>query len=108
MSTAPAPAFCKPTRNGIAIFVRLTPKSSRDAIEGAEEAGDGKVHLKARVRAVPEDGKANAALEKLVADWLKVPRRNVAVAAGTTSRLKTVEVEGASDELLAQVSKLVK
>lgn len=106
MSSSPLPAFCKPTRNGIALFVRLTPKSSKDAMEGAEETGDGKVHLKARVRAVPEDGKANAALEKLVADWLKVPRKSVTVAAGTTSRLKTVEVEGDGTELLAQVAKL--
>jgi len=106
MTGAPTPAFCKPIRNGIAIFVRLTPKSSKDAIEGAEEAGDGKMHLNARVRAVPEDGKANAALEKLVADWLKVPRKSVSVTAGTSSRLKTMEVEGESAELLAQVAKL--
>ena len=106
MTASPAPAFCKQTRDGIALFVRLTPKSSKDAIEGAEVTGDGKMHLKARVRAVPEDGKANAALEKLVADWLKVPRKSVSVAAGTTSRLKTVEVKGESAELLAQVAQL--
>ncbi|MGD9502903.1 MAG: DUF167 family protein, partial [Methyloceanibacter sp.] len=51
--------------------VRLTPKSSRDAIEGLAEFG-GETVLKARVRAVPEAGRANAALEKLIADWLKL------------------------------------
>ena len=48
--------------DGLEITVRLTPKSSRDALEGAESGADGGAWLKARVRAVPEDGKANKAL----------------------------------------------
>lgn len=53
--------------NGIDLFVRLTPKSSMDRLEGVETAADGRSHLKARVRAVPENGAANHALERLVA-----------------------------------------
>jgi hypothetical protein len=72
---------------------RLTPKSSRDAIEGLETTADGPA-FKARVRAVPEDGAANAALEKLVAIWLGVPQSAVHLVAGGKSRVKTVGVEG--------------
>ena len=43
---------------GVVLQVRLTPKSSRDALEGVEVLADGACVLKARVRAVPEDGKA--------------------------------------------------
>lgn len=96
-------SFYRPTAKGVEIFIRLTPKSSRDAVEGTIETGDGRLHLKARVRAVPEDGKANAALEKLIADWLGRPRLSVSVTAGTTSRLKSIVVEGDSAELLALI-----
>ena len=62
--------------------------------------------MKARVRAVPEDGKANAALEILVAGWLGVPRRSVEVTAGAKSRIKTVTIggDGASLVLKAQAA----
>lgn len=87
-------AFFRETGDGIALSVRLTPRSSADAIEGVETAADGRAHLKARVRAVPEDGKANKALEKLVAKALRLPPRDVTVTSGTTSRLKTLSVTG--------------
>jgi uncharacterized protein YggU (UPF0235/DUF167 family) len=44
--------------------VRLTPKAKEDAILGVEQFGSERV-LKARVRAVPEQGRANEALERL-------------------------------------------
>jgi uncharacterized protein YggU (UPF0235/DUF167 family) len=79
---------------GVELFVRLTPKSARDAVEGVETAADGRAYLKARVRAVPEKGKANTALERLLAASLGVPFGAVAVVAGGTARLKTVRVAG--------------
>jgi hypothetical protein len=83
--------------------VRLTPKSSRDAVEGIEATSDGPA-LKARVRAVPEDGKANAALEALIANWLDVPRRSVVVVAGQTSRVKSVQIAGDAATLSARLA----
>ena len=80
--------------DGIDVFVRLTPKSSRDDIDGIGEAADGSSHLTARVRAVPEKGAANLALERLLAGRLGVPRGSVAVIAGGASRLKTVRIAG--------------
>ena len=50
--------------------------------------------LAARVRADAEKGKANQALEKLIADWLGVSPSQVSVVGGATSRLKTVSVAG--------------
>ena len=86
--------FYRPARDGIDLFVRLTPRGGGDAIEGVEEMADGRAHLRARVRAAPEKGAANAALEKLVATALGLPRRDVTVVAGGTSRLKTVRLIG--------------
>jgi len=80
--------------DGIDLFVRLTPKAAVNRLEGVETAADGRCHLKARVRAVPENGAANQALQRLVAKALGVPASAVSVVAGATARLKTLRVAG--------------
>jgi uncharacterized protein YggU (UPF0235/DUF167 family) len=85
-----------PWRHGDACVIahfRLTPKSSKDAVEGLTDTSEGP-SFQARVRAVPENGAANAALEELVARWLNVPKRSVSVAAGGKSRLKSLRIAG--------------
>lgn len=77
---------------------RLTPKSSKDRIDGLIDTVDGPA-LQAHVRAIPENGAANAALERLVAEWLDVSKRSVALIAGGTSRLKTIRVDGEPGDL---------
>ncbi|MCZ8544236.1 DUF167 domain-containing protein [Mesorhizobium qingshengii] len=79
---------------GVDLFVRLTPKAALDRLEGVETSADGRSHLKARVRAVPENGAANQALQRLVAKALGVPASAVSVVAGGTSRLKTLRISG--------------
>ena len=54
--------------------------------------------LKARV--LPEAGRANAALTKLIAAWLELPASRVSVAQGTKSRVKHVAIEGDASELV--------
>lgn len=90
----PAPFLnIRQTTEGVRVAVRLTPKAGRDAIEGVDDY-DGETVLRARVRALPENGKANAALEKLIADWLGLPRSTVRLAQGTKSRIKHVAIKG--------------
>lgn len=100
--SAPALSLRK-SRGGIVIAVRLTPKSSRDEIAGVEPHG-GDAVLKAKVRALPEAGRANTALEALIAQWLGLPASRVHVAKGGKSRLKQVEIEGDADALTALIA----
>jgi uncharacterized protein YggU (UPF0235/DUF167 family) len=79
---------------GAEFRVRLTPKGGRDALEGWTKAADGSEHLKARVRAAPESGKANAALIALLADALGVGKSAFEIVSGQTARLKAVRVTG--------------
>ena len=74
------------------ITVRVTPRSGRESIE----AGTGGV-LSVRVTAAPDDGKANAAVCKVVAGVLGVPKTSVSVVRGHTARVKTLEVADLSD-----------
>jgi uncharacterized protein (TIGR00251 family) len=86
------------SRDGVIFVVRLTPKSSRDEVVGIEDHG-GDAVLKARVRAIPEAGRANDALAALIARWLGVPRSTVSIALGGKSRLKHVAVSGDAEAL---------
>ena len=81
------------------IRVRLTPRSVRDKIVGWQEG-----YLKVRVSAPPVEGKANAALEKLLAGALGVPKLSIGIVSGTRSREKTVVIDGLSqDEALRRL-----
>ncbi|SKA36998.1 DUF167 family protein [Consotaella salsifontis] len=98
-------AFFAVSGTGVTLRVRLTPKAASDAIDGIGTDAEGKVFLKARVRAVPEKGKANAALEALLAKALNLPRSAVTVVGGQTARLKTVSLEGDPDTIGATLER---
>ena len=91
---------------GLILFVRLTPRGGRDAIDGPVPLADGREVLGVRVRVPPEDGAANAALVALIAKAFKVPKSAVMVTAGTTSRVKQVRVGGEAAELVAVAKSL--
>ena len=83
--------------NGCVIVrVRLTPKSSIEGVDGVIPSAEGQA-LAARVRAVPAEGEANAAVEKLIARWLDVPKSTVRVTAGGKSRIKSLTISGETD-----------
>ena len=90
--------------DGILLSVRLTPKGGRDQIDGIEKLSDGRMVLKARVRAIPEDGEANAALQKLIAKNIGVPTSRISLQSGHTSRLKVLKIEGDGAALAAIIA----
>lgn len=92
---------------GLIVTVRLTPRGGRDAIDGVEAMSDGRMALKARVRAVAEDGKANAALVALLAGVLRIPKSDVVVSAGHTARVKTLALSGDPSVLAAALRRVL-
>jgi hypothetical protein len=95
------------TASGLSVTIRLTPKGGRDALDGIETLADGRSVLKARVRAAPTEGEANAALVALLAKTLDVPRRTVTLAAGDTARIKRIVIEGDGAALAARLQHLL-
>ncbi len=76
------------------ITVQLTPRAARDELMAVEVTERGALLVRARVAAPPVDGKANAALELLLARALDVAPSRVEVVGGATARRKLVEVDG--------------
>ena len=58
--------------------------------------------LKIRLAAPPVDGKANACLIAFLAKQLEVPRSQVELVSGDTSRQKRLRVSGASAEAVSR------
>ena len=66
---------------GTEIAVRVTPRAGRTAIK-LDEAGAIRVY----VTTVPEDGKANAAVVKLLSKAVGVPKSRLELIRGATAR----------------------
>jgi uncharacterized protein len=79
--------------SSVRVSVHVQPRATRSEIVGLHGAA-----LKVRLQAPPVDGAANEALVTLLAERLGVARRSVRVIGGTTSRAKTVEVDGTTED----------
>jgi len=79
--------------------VRAVPGAKKPGVAG--RYGD---RLKVRVSAAPENGKANKAIEKLLADALGVRGQDVEVISGRTHRDKLVRIAGATDDAMAALA----
>jgi len=71
------------------LTLRVSPGAARSVVVGRHGAG-----WKVRVAAPAEDGKANDAVIRLLADTLALPTRDVQIVSGRSSRDKTVELAG--------------
>jgi uncharacterized protein len=85
------------------LTVKVVPGSSRTRISG--RYGDG---LKIQVSAVPEKGKANAAVIELLANKLGLPASSFTVISGQTRPRKLIKVEGIEiEEMTKKIKKIL-
>lgn len=82
--------------------VKITPKAARNAIVGWQPDLLGESVLKVTITAIPEDGKANAALIKVLSEATKRPKSDISIERGHTSRTKLIKIKGISCENLHQ------
>ncbi len=94
-STCP---FAVKDGDGVRLRVHVVPRASKSEVAGLQ--GDA---LKIRLQAPPVDGKANQALCEFVAKSVGVPKRQVQLAAGETSREKSLLLSGVSLEQVASL-----
>ena len=91
---------------GFSLPIKLNPGAAHDRIDGWVDDADGQPVLRVHVRAVPEKGKANAALLKILAKRMGIGKTRLIVTRGQTSRIKTVSVKCEANEAEALVAKL--
>ena len=77
--------------DGVIISVRVIPRAGRSEIAGVRGGA-----LLVRLNAPPVDGAANSELIEVLAEALAVPKRNVSIASGMTSKQKRVRISGIS------------
>jgi uncharacterized protein (TIGR00251 family) len=80
--------FCVKLLRMVKISIKVTPNAGKNELV---KTADG---YRAYVQSPPADGKANAALIKLLSKEFAVPKSNIEILKGLTSREKVVAIEG--------------
>jgi len=84
---------------GVRLEVSVQPRSSRNQVVGEQNEA-----LKIKLTAPPVEGEANAALVNFLANYFKLPRKDIRLIKGEASRHKIVEIIGITkEELLDKV-----
>jgi len=86
------------TAEGCRFRVKVQPSARKNAIVALHGGA-----LKLTVTAPPERGKANGAVESLIAAALGIPAGRVKIASGHASRSKSVRVEGLGPERAGEI-----
>ena len=97
--------------DGVRLFIHLTPKASKDEVGEIVDLGAGPrggVVLKVRVRAIPDKGKANKAVIKLLAKWLGLPKSSLELLSGSRSRQKCIKIIGDGARIVEKLDLKIK
>jgi uncharacterized protein (TIGR00251 family) len=86
-----------PIAQGVCLEVQVQPRSSRNQVVGEQDG-----RLKIKLTAPPVEGEANQALINFLAHLLELPRRNIKLLKGESSRHKLIEISGLNAEALLE------
>lgn len=104
-SAGPATSPFSAVADGVRVRLKVTPRARRDRVEGLAPEADGGVALKVAVTAAPEDGKANAAVIKLLAVEWGVAKSTIEVVLGAADRRKLLHLAGDPAALTRRLEK---
>jgi len=80
----------KRTKNGIALEIKVEPRSSKKCIAGIMDS-----HIvKVKLTAPPVDDAANEQLIEVIAEELRIKKSQIKIIRGHTSKRKLVEITG--------------
>jgi uncharacterized protein (TIGR00251 family) len=74
------------------ISVYVQPRASKTGVAGTRDGW-----LKIRLAAPPVDNAANLALIDFLAQTLRVPKRDIRIVSGLSSRRKVIEIDGLTE-----------
>lgn len=90
--------------DGVKVRVKLNPAAARDRMNGVAADENGVAWLTASVTAVPENGRANKALIRMLSKQWRLAKSSIQVIAGGTARRKTLLVVGETDAVLNKLA----
>lgn len=91
---------------GVRFILRVTPKAGRNQIQSVMRDAAGNLLLKVAVTDVPEDGKANKAVIKLLSKSFGIAKSDIDILSGETSRVKKLFMRmepAAAEALIAEL-----
>ncbi len=89
---------------GVRLAVRLTPRASRNGLDGIIADADGRPAVRIRLSAPPVEGAANTALIAWLAGELGLRKGDITIRSGETSRHKILELAGDAKDLTARLA----
>ena len=92
------------SKDGVTLQLRVTPKSAAARIGDIGSDAAGRRFVKVYVCEVPDKGKANEAVIKLLAKSLRLPKSVFAIRSGAGDRNKTISIAGEPDQLMAALA----
>jgi uncharacterized protein (TIGR00251 family) len=84
----------EPVADGVRVFVRATPNASQNSLGEVTEGPGQRLMIRVSVTAPPENGKANQAIIVLLAKTWRVPKQDITLISGETSRHKAFHIRG--------------
>lgn len=75
-------------KTGVAVAIRVTTRAAKNELVEIQDDGT----IKIRIKAAPVDGKANQMIIEFLSDLLDVPKSNVEIVAGLSSKNKLVSI----------------
>jgi len=88
---------------GVQLALRLTPRASRNGVDGVVADAEGRPLLKLRLVAPPVEGAANAALIAYLAKSLSLRKADITIRSGETGRVKILHLAGDSAAILQKL-----
>ena len=91
------------TEGGVRLALRLTPRASKNGVDGIVQDAEGRSLLKLRLVAPPVEGAANEALIVYLAKTLSLRKADITIRSGETSRIKILHLAGDSVVLMRKL-----
>ncbi|WP_284945833.1 DUF167 domain-containing protein [Acidisoma cladoniae] len=89
---------------GVRLAVRLTPRASKNAVEGVIRGADGRAVLQVRVAAPPIEGAANTVLVAFLAQSLGLRKADIEIRSGDKARLKILYLAGDGGAIVGRLT----
>ncbi|MBP5399735.1 MAG: DUF167 domain-containing protein [Alphaproteobacteria bacterium] len=92
------------SEKGLLLSLKVVPNAGSTQIKDVVKDADGKEFLRVLVSCVPEKGKANKEVIKLLSKELKLPKSAFSIAVGETSHYKKILIDTQSSDVITKLN----